>query len=83
MNTILPNPLVLLRQLRSGSRGPPTLFFILRSKYNSHEGRELAEDLFNYYDLASPGSNLHYNPLLLTVLDSFPGPPIVSFERNI
>ena len=36
-------------QLRSGSLGPPTLFFILHSKYNSHEGADLVRDLFKYY----------------------------------
>ena len=46
-------------QLRSGSLGPPTLFFILHSKYNSHEGTEPVEDLFKYDDLnrLEPGCN--------------------------
>ena len=39
-------------QLRSGSLGPPTLFFILHSKYNSHEGADLVSALFKYYHLS-------------------------------
>ena len=56
MNTILVNPLLLLCQLRSGSLGPPTLFFILHSKSNSHEGADLVLALFKYYHLYLPAS---------------------------
>ena len=56
MNTILVNPLLLLCRLRSGSLGPPTLFFILHSKSNSHEGADLVSELFKYYPLNPPAS---------------------------
>ena len=69
MNTILLNPLLLLCQLRSGSLGPPTLFFILHSKYNSHEGADLVSALFKYFHLPPPPSLDRPRTFSLNVLE--------------
>ena len=56
-------------QLRSGSLGPPTLFFILHSKYNSHEGADLVSALFKYFHLPPPPSLDRPRTFSLNVLE--------------
>ena len=77
MNTIRVNPLLLLCRLRSGSLGPPTLFFILHSKSNSHEGADLVSELFKYYPLNPPASLPRSNTFSLNFLEDW------SLETNL